>query len=872
MYNNAQLSSTLIMAAVFDNVDASPLQVDSFFNDLSQPTSRRISEPDAADSVDGQPPKAKRIACVLCRKRKLRCDGTKPACGTCKRLSHDCSYDEVRKKSGPKRGYVKALEARLAQVETMLKQDGSSKDDQPQDVGQTSTTLNGACDDLDLGDDNLWRDIPHDSQAFSAVPNACKNRNELPPIATHQAGDVMFLGLEEAMPNPDVIAELTQLYFDRVHPSMPMMHRPRFLASLNLAPNARPPVCLRYAMWAHAALSVDKYDGLHEHFYQRARKYAERDEMRGHGENMVTVAHTQTWFLISAYEFKMTYFPRAWMSTGRATRLAQMLGMHRMDGQGLDVKQCLPSPRDWIEREERRRTFWMVFCEDRYASIGTGWPMTIDEQDILSHLPVDEESFELGIEKPSIRLTEAFEPEGASKLSSFGGVVVMSCLFGRNLTHLHRPTPGDEEDESLNGNFWRRHRTLDNILLNIALSLPDHLRLPAGLEDSNIVFMNMCVHTSTICLHQAAIFKADGAKMAASVSAESKIRCIAAAGEIASIMRMISHKNMNLANPFTSFCLYVAARVFVQYLKSRPNDFQVKSSLHFLLNAMNVLKRRNPLTESFLVQLDVDLQGAGLEEFRSLRTRLAKMNIPKPAPDKFSQYAPGSNNAVPGGVPHSASFIDTLEPQWKKPPTYGDNGLSQHTSPNAISMDVGVCGTELGSIPSRQKTCSVDPGPGSEEVMDVTADSLELSSTESGQNYSMNGSSTAFTPPSLGQDGNNQMNWDTSISHDRRAVYLGDSQPIAQDSFDRIIFEYADMNFDQNMVEHNANLNMEFTISGTGLTPGNFSGGGTGLTPGASGDLLNMSDEEWKRLMGGVSTGGGGMEMGWNSNDTAAGF
>lgn len=57
--------------------------------------------------------KQKRIACVLCRKRKLRCDGQRPTCGTCKRLSHDCAYDEVRRKSGPKRGYVKALEARL---------------------------------------------------------------------------------------------------------------------------------------------------------------------------------------------------------------------------------------------------------------------------------------------------------------------------------------------------------------------------------------------------------------------------------------------------------------------------------------------------------------------------------------------------------------------------------------------------------------------------------------------------------------------------------------------------------------------------------------------------------------------------------------
>ena len=65
-------------------------------------------------------------------------------------------------------------------------------------------------------------------------------------------------------------------------------------------------------------------------------------------------------------------------------------------------------------------------------------------------------------------------------------------------------------------------------------------------------------------------------------------------------------------NPFISFCLYVAARVFVQYLKSRPEDSQTGDSLRFLLSAMNALKRKNPLTESFLVQLDVDLESLGM--------------------------------------------------------------------------------------------------------------------------------------------------------------------------------------------------------------------------------------------------------------------
>lgn len=39
----------------------------------------------------------------------------------------------------------------------------------------------------------------------------------------------------------------------------------------------------------------------------------------------------------------------------------------------------------------------------------------------------------------------------------------------------------------------------------------------------------------------------------------------------------------------------------------------MNSSLQFLLQAMQALRRKNPLTESFLVQLDLDLESAGLQ-------------------------------------------------------------------------------------------------------------------------------------------------------------------------------------------------------------------------------------------------------------------
>ncbi|KAI1776692.1 hypothetical protein F4818DRAFT_440092 [Hypoxylon cercidicola] len=555
---------------------------------------------------NGNVPRPKRLACMICRKRKLRCDGVKPSCSTCTRLGHACAYDEVRRKSGPKRGYVKALEERLKQVETLLnktqepsftapdvvktpavtfEQNHSHNHNHNQQAPKTPdfTVTNpsiGITNDRDI---DRWHFNGESPQAGGNLEDFNFNGN----ISMNMGGmdsnfpwEMIGLGLEEPLPPQETIDEL--------------------------APNQRPPVALRYAIWTQACAITDKYMDLRDLFYQRARKYVEADYVKGYGEHMISVAHAQTHILLASYEFKMMYFPRAWMSTGAAVRLSQMIGLHRLDGTGLDVKQCLPPPRDWTEREERRRTFWMAFCEDRYASIGTGWPMTVDERDVMTNLPASEEAFEMSRPEQTQSLADSMSPAGAAKLSSFGGIVLMACLFGRNLVHLHRPD-ADDRDHDLNGEFWKRHRNMDNILLNTSLCLPNHLKLPTGLANPNIVFTNMNIHTSTICLHQAAIFKADRNKLPPSM------------------------------NPFISFCLYVAARVFVQYLKSRPDDSQAADSLRFLLAAMNALKRKNPLTESFLVQLDVDLEALG--------TRIPKLKSAFPR----NTDTPGSGVRVPKG-------------------------------------------------------------------------------------------------------------------------------------------------------------------------------------------------------------------------------
>jgi hypothetical protein len=162
---------------------------------------------------------------------------------------------------------------------------------------------------------------------------------------------------------------------------------------------------------------------------------------------------------------------------------------------------------------------------------------------IMTNLPASEEAFEKSRQMTTGSLDQMLNPNGVVNLQALGGIVLTAAMFGRNLLHLHRPMP-DDNDDDINGGFWNRHRNIERILLQTSLSLPDHLRLPSGTTDPNVVFTNMCIHTSAICLHQAAIFKADKYRLPASISNESKIRCVTAAAEIASIMRMISHMDL----------------------------------------------------------------------------------------------------------------------------------------------------------------------------------------------------------------------------------------------------------------------------------------------------------------------------------------
>jgi hypothetical protein len=159
-----------------------------------------------------------------------------------------------------------------------------------------------------------------------------------------------------------------------------------------------------------------------------------------------------------------------------------------------------------------------------------------DIYQIQTNLPSSESGFEFGIEEIAQSLSAALAPGGAASISKFAGAILIACIIGHNVVHISRKNLADHPEDFANGEYWKRHRKLDNQLSNILMSLPRHLIIPGGSNDPNVLFVNVNIHTSIITLHQAAILMAEKNNLGNRIIKSSQDRCTVSAMEIVNIM------------------------------------------------------------------------------------------------------------------------------------------------------------------------------------------------------------------------------------------------------------------------------------------------------------------------------------------------
>ncbi|KAG4432241.1 hypothetical protein IFR05_012274 [Cadophora sp. M221] len=434
------------------------------------------------------------------------------------------------------------------------------------------------------------------------------------PIPTRQEYDptedpsfgVQYLnemGLQETPPPEEMQEELFQIYFDQVHAFIPMINKKRFFAARRLGLNSQPTLALQ----------------LCDVFIQKARKYAERMELDGIGEPQITIYDAQSWCLIAHVEAQRMYITRAWTSTGKCVRLVHLMGLHCVDRPGVYGTRFLPPTDDFIELEERRRTFWAAYVCDRWTSALGGLPMTIQETGICTDLPTSEASLDCEYEEPSISLAEATAEGGASNIpSSFSGAILTTTLLAREYNHIEQSTKFENIRGGNDKEFWERHRELDNSLSNALMYLPERFKVAHELRDPNVVFLGIALQAATICLHRTVINRSISQQVCGSTVSQSMNRCTAAAHVITSTIRLISRQNMSKMSPWTGFCLYVAGLVYCHNLgSSHLPDRDDILDVTFILATMKAIGTFHPITRFFSAQLELEMDAVQERSYRA---------------------------------------------------------------------------------------------------------------------------------------------------------------------------------------------------------------------------------------------------------------
>ncbi|KAI6774701.1 hypothetical protein HG530_001459 [Fusarium avenaceum] len=412
-----------------------------------------------------------------------------------------------------------------------------------------------------------------DSSHLSAITGRNSSAtafNAYAPAISAPSAELLSTGTTEQRLSPEVLDHLTDSYFDKWHHVAPMLHRARYTMSLQLPPHMRPPMCLQYIVMAWGAEMGKTHRHLALPFYQRARAYAAADEIK-------------------------------------------MLGLHRVDAEDLETIYLIPPPQSWLEAEERRRTWWALYCSDRLVGGSTGLPVLINEQEICARLPASEAAFDTGVERITSLWTSAFQPEGQD-FSPFARRALAASLFYQAFLQSHPEALDDNLRDIRTSMYWKRHREIDNNLVLLLQGLPDDTRLPKQIRCRNATFVNIIIHMSLICLHRAAISKMKVFDLPESMIRRSKARMVCAAEEILAIFRMMSDIDENLKNSILTFSIYMVSQVLLEDLDPEEECLSRQDNLDFILRLMMLSTRTldNPVTVSMAVQLAMEMLQRGL--------------------------------------------------------------------------------------------------------------------------------------------------------------------------------------------------------------------------------------------------------------------
>ncbi|KAH7305298.1 fungal-specific transcription factor domain-containing protein [Stachybotrys elegans] len=475
-----------------------------------------------------KPQRFKRVhlACDTCRRKRIRCDGTRPVCTTCQQRNSDCEYQSrENNRKPPSKRYVESLHARIRVLEQQLISIGGSigqswSPENQEHWGQKSDHASGESGAEDEGAESAERDLSEEMSQlygrlsldehgqiryFSAQSNYHLLAGQMHSGQSQILQRVQQQGqaaLSRLGKKTDVSAELQEhlleLYFRWQNPWVYLVHKEYFMRDFR---RGQGPFCtplLLNAIFAIAARYSDRIELRSDPADSNTagEAFAEQARILLMFEcEAATVTTTQATALLALRWMAENKEPAGWIYMGMAIRMAFNIGLH------LDSSKWVESGLITTEEEEVRRVaWWGCYTLDKLFTLGLGRPSAIRECDITCPSPSLDTAAEFEPWVPMGPKDEQLRGSQSRVASHAHYAVEHLRIVTQALDLLYAPrsslSKGEMEDLISN---------LDVALNSFWTCLPGHLRLPsaAGVPTlPHIYQIHFQYHVTQILLHR----------------------------------------------------------------------------------------------------------------------------------------------------------------------------------------------------------------------------------------------------------------------------------------------------------------------------------------------------------------------------------
>ncbi|KAK5999102.1 Depudecin biosynthesis cluster-specific transcription activator DEP6-like protein [Cladobotryum mycophilum] len=419
---------------------------------------------------------------------------------------------------------------------------------------------------------------------------------------------------------PCISADITTLlhnqFFDVFYPVMPVVNKTRFQNELLHQFPSVEVQTLSHSISALAALSAPEFRCYADQYYEQGRILLDICERHESGDSLISINILQAAAVLTLYELKRPNFARAYITLGRAIRIARVMGLDRGPsnpgiGSRWGLRTPMPEPMSSAVEEENRRTFWLLYMFDVFTSLESQTTFGFDN---MNHIPLPNPSEYTGFafdgSMPSIR--HVFETLEVPPTSPFAATVIMITLHRRCADHLKASST------QASYNFGDIQFAITKAIDHCRYTLLSAHMTGANRSEQLSLVMRINLDAVEIILHDAALVRIENGQWPANVPTNSAAKCMMAATDIVTAIQMgqslTGHAlaGFEQLDRFLAWPMATAIQVCLRMLdRNGEVSLQWVNFLRILSSAMRKLILPEHVAPGLLERVDARIAGAG---------------------------------------------------------------------------------------------------------------------------------------------------------------------------------------------------------------------------------------------------------------------